>query len=89
MKRLITLLAITVASSAIPATGVTAEPGRTPSYLILRAPARVHRGPAYYPGRGYEVRPQSYSYGWFGVRPRRHLRRSTGYFENYIQWTKQ
>ncbi len=60
-----------------------------PSYLILRAPARTSKGHSYYPGRGYEVRTQAYAYGWFGARPRRHYRRSSGYYENYIQRSKK
>jgi hypothetical protein len=62
---------------------------RTPSYLILRAPAQVPHGPSYYPGRGYAVKPQAYAYGWFGAQPRSHWRRQTGHFSAYIQWSKQ
>ena len=40
---------------------------RTPSYLILRAPAQVPHGQPHYPGRGYAVKPQAYAYGWFGA----------------------
>ena len=60
-----------------------------PSYLILRAPARKHKGHAYYPGRAYEVRTQAYAYGWFGAKPRGSWKRSTGYYSSYIQWSKQ
>ena len=62
---------------------------REPSYLILRAPARSHKGHAFYPGRGYEVRTHAYAYGWFGARPRCHRERSMGYNSSYIQWSKQ
>ena len=62
---------------------------RAPSYLILRAPTRVHKGHANYTGRGYEVRTQTYAYGWFGAQPRRHFRRSAGYNESYIQRSRQ
>ena len=62
---------------------------RAPSYLVLRAPARAHKGHAYYPGRGYEVKTHAYAYGWFGAKPRRHWRRHTGYNSAYIQWSRQ
>ena len=60
-----------------------------PSYLILQAPARPHKGHAFYPGRGYEVRTHAYAYGWFGARPRRHHKRTTGYYGSYIEWSKR
>ena len=67
----------------------SAQDSRAPSYLILRAPAQVHQGQPYYPGRGYEVKPQAYAYGWFGAQPRSQWRRQTGYYSAYIQWSKQ
>jgi len=62
--------------------------GQEPSYLLLKAPARVHRGHAYYPGNAYVVRPHAYAYGWFGATPRLHMSRHTGHFSAYIQWSK-
>jgi hypothetical protein len=61
---------------------------RAPSYLILRAPAQKPQGRPYYPGRGYEVKPQAYAYGWFGAGSRSRWRRQTGYHGSYIRWTK-
>ncbi len=83
MKRLAAaiLIAMTI---TVGAPAAVSAGQRVPSYLILRAPARTHKGHSYYPGRGYEVRTQAYAYGWFGAKPRRHHRRSSGYYENYI-----
>jgi hypothetical protein len=64
------------------------RPG-VPAYLILRPPARDPHGHPYYPGKGYEVRPQAYAYGWFGVSSRSHWKRQTGYHASYIQWSRQ
>jgi hypothetical protein len=88
MRRLAAVIVILILVSMCCPAAATAQT-RRPSYLILRAPVRKFRGHAYYPGRGYEVRTEAYAYGWFGAKPRRHLRRSTGYNESYIQWTKQ
>ena len=88
MKKLAAAMLIAMTVTAVGPT-VASVTAREPSYLILRAPAQRPKGHAYYPGRGFEVRTHAYAYGWFGVKPRRHLRRSTGYWENYIQWTKQ
>ena len=74
---------------AMNATELCAQSPRVPSYLILRAPSRPPHSPAYYPGRGYEVRPQAYAYGWFGAQPRSHWYRHEGYNSAYIQWTKR
>ncbi|MHB0957567.1 MAG: hypothetical protein ACYC6N_00120 [Pirellulaceae bacterium] len=71
---------------ALPASG---QDPRVPSYLILRAPAQVSHGQPYHPGRGYEVKPQAYAYGWFGAQPRSHWHRQTGYYSAYIQWSKR
>ena len=88
MKQIIAVfvIATTLAGSGPVTTAVNA---REPSYLILRAPARSHKGNSFYPGRGYQVRTHAYAYGWFGVRPRCHLERSMGYNSSYIQWSKQ
>lgn len=69
--------------------GIAPLPARQPLYLILRAPARTPAGRAYYPGRSREVRSHTYAYGWFGVEPRQHAKRSTGYHGGHIQWAKQ
>ena len=89
MKKLIAAIIVTSTLTTILPAEASAQ-RRDPSYLILRAPARRHKGRTVYnPGRGFEVRTHAYAYGWFGVKPRGHLRRSTGYNESYIQWTKQ
>ena len=64
-----------------------AEP---PPYLLLRTPsAPVPHQPTYnhYPGLGYGVSTQAYSYGWFGAPPRQHWSRHFGYYRNYTQWS--
>ncbi len=64
--------------------------GQHPSYLLLRTPAApTHHRPTYgyYPGYGFGVESRSYSYGWFGVRPRRHWTRHFGYYQNYTEWS--
>ena len=76
-------------SIALCVTEARGENPRVPSYLILRAPARKPHGQPYYPGRGYEVKPQAYAYGWFGAAPRSHWYRHEGYNSSYIQWTKR
>ncbi len=61
-----------------------------PPYLVLRTPsAPVPHQPTYdqYPGVGYGVATQSYSYGWFGAQPRQHWSRHFGYYRNYTQWS--
>jgi hypothetical protein len=88
MKRLLLLILLLCGSIHQSATARRAA-AQSPSYLILRAPAQSHRGHAYYPGRGYEVKPQTYAYGWFGAQPRSHWKRHTGYYSNYIQWSKK
>jgi len=60
-----------------------------PSYLILRAPAKTHKGKAYQNGRGYEAPAHAYSYGWFGAKPRSHWRCHIPYYANYFQWSKR
>jgi hypothetical protein len=65
-----------------------------PSYLILRSPRKpVHHVPQHYhgvvPPRAYgaTVDRPTYAYGWFGVAPRKHWSRHTGYYRNYTQWS--
>jgi|CXWL01.1.fsa_nt_gi hypothetical protein len=61
-----------------------------PSYLILRGPVTQQPHPAsqgYYPGYGYAVEPQGYSYGWFGAKPVRQWTRHNGYYRNYTEWS--
>ena len=80
-------------AAGAPASPGTAQPPPlqqgAPAYLMLRAPAREPYRHPYYPGTGYEVRTQTYAYGWFGVSPRTHWKRQTGYQSNYIQWSRQ
>ena len=61
-----------------------------PSYLVLRGPVAPNPHPAsqgYYPGYGYAVQPQAYSYGWFGAQPTRQWTRHNGYYRNYTEWS--
>jgi hypothetical protein len=61
-----------------------------PPYLLLRAPTAPlpHRPThGYHPGYGFAVEAQAYSYGWFGVKPRRHWSRHFGYYRNYTEWS--
>ena len=88
MKKLAAALIVVTAIALVgPATREAC--GGPPAYLILRAPARAHKGNAYYPGRGFEVKTQAYAYGWFGARPRGSWKRTTGYDSSYIQWSKR
>ncbi|HJN12208.1 MAG: hypothetical protein QGH33_19995 [Pirellulaceae bacterium] len=74
--------------------GLPAMAQTPPSYLVLRSPhntvhtVRRHQS-RYVQPRGYEttVHRQTYAYGWFGVAPRRHWSRHTGYYGNYWQWS--
>ncbi len=88
MRHFIVALFLWAVAAASSVTAHAAD-GQVPSYLILKAPARTPKGSAYYPGRGYEVKAQTYAYGWFGVQPRGTWKRSTGYYSSYIQWSKQ
>jgi hypothetical protein len=68
-------------------TNVQATP---PSYLILRGPVASsphHTGQVRYPGYGYAVQPQTYSYGWFGAKPAKQWTRHFGYYRNYTEWS--
>ncbi|NLX55478.1 MAG: hypothetical protein GXY58_10225 [Planctomycetaceae bacterium] len=90
MRRLILMLGLLLGwGIAMHATELCAQSPRVPSYLMLRAPKRPPHSPPYYPGRGYEVRSQTYAYGWFGAQPRSHWYRHEGYNSAYIQWTKR
>lgn len=93
MKKWAITILLSLAAVGLPPTTTAAQPpspgSSAPPYLILRPPARDHHDRAYFPGKGYEVRPQSYAYGWFGAQPRTHWKRQTGYNSSYIQWTKQ
>ncbi|MFV1968236.1 MAG: hypothetical protein ACC628_22665 [Pirellulaceae bacterium] len=69
--------------------GRTAE-ARHPAYLLLRGPsssAPHHPTYGYYPGHPVQVETRAYSYGWFGVQPRRHWSRHTGYYGNFREWS--
>jgi hypothetical protein len=88
MKRIACALALWLVMSSVAAAQDLYVP-HAPSYLILSAPRPVHRGHQQYSGRGWEVRTSTYAYGWFGAMPRQHVRRSTGYYEGHLQWTKQ
>ena len=78
MRRLLIALVLVVAASVSPFSVCGQEP-QVPAYLVLQAPAKVHKGQAYYPGRGYAAKPQAYAYGWFGAQPRNQWRRQTGH----------
>lgn len=87
MKRLAIAL-ITIFSTLLLA-GQYAE-ARHPSYLVLRGPtAPLPHQPSYgyYPGYGYGVQTQMYSYGWFGQKPRPQWSRHFGYYRNYTEWS--
>ncbi len=63
-----------------------------PSYVLLYAPAAPdlphHPTYGYYPGTGYGVSTNAYSYGFFGVRPRHHHKTiHFGYYRDYTQWS--
>lgn len=61
-----------------------------PRYLILRTPtAPTPHQPTYgyYPGMVQPVQTSGYSYGWFGVQPRRHWSRHFGYYRQYTEWS--
>lgn len=69
---------------------VTKAEATHPSYLILRGPVTAHPHHAhqgYYPGYGYAVQPQAYSYGWFGATPKPQWTRHFGYYRNYTEWS--
>ena len=75
--------------AAAPAAADYPPPPQAPSYLLLRGP-RVQELQAThgrYPGMGYHVRSQAYSYGWFGAGRRRHKDVQHGYGNGYTQWT--
>ena len=60
-----------------------------PTYLLLRTPrtpAKSHAEYGYTPGRPRHVVGRGYTYGWFGVKPRRHWSRHFGYFRSYTEW---
>ena len=87
MKKWALLLVLAIVSTwVIPPAQVCAA---RPSYLVLRVPARQEKHRTYYPARGYAVKATPYAYGWFGVRPKRHWTRSTGYYGNYLQWSSR
>ncbi|MDA1049952.1 MAG: hypothetical protein O3C40_05665 [Planctomycetota bacterium] len=69
---------------------VTNAEASHPSYLILQGPVAPnphHTSQGYYPGHGYAVQPQAYSYGWFGAQPKRQWTRHNGYYRNYTEWS--
>ena len=69
---------------------VTDVEARHPSYLILRGPVAPHphhTDQGRYPGYGYAVQPQAYSYGWFGAKPAKQWTRHFGYYRNYTEWS--
>ncbi len=88
MKKLAAALVVAMALACL-GSATTVACAVEPSYLILRAPVRAPKGSGQYPGRGYEVRAQTYAYGWFGVKPRGTWKRTTGYDSSYIQWSKR
>lgn len=92
MKHWAVMVLIGLAAGTLPSSGAAQPPAPrqdVPAYLILRPPARDPHGHPYYPGRGYEVRPQAYAYGWFGATARSHWKRQTGYQSSSIRWSRQ
>ena len=62
---------------------------RNPTYLLLRTPrtpAKNQPQYGYTPGRPKEVVGRGYTYGWFGVKRRRHWSRHFGFYRNYTEW---
>lgn len=69
---------------------VSASEAQPPAYLILRAPATPqphHPDSRSYPGYGFGVETRTYSYGWFGAKPRPQWSRHFGYYRNYTEWS--
>ncbi len=93
MKRLSLAIACTcVLLSALLIT--PAAEAKRPTYVLLRPPAvqqtpKGHGPSYYYPGYGFGVGANKYSYGWFGVRSRGHWSRHFGYYRNYTEWSRQ
>jgi hypothetical protein len=60
-----------------------------PPYLILQTPPsgprQVPQGSN--PGIAHGVSTPAYSYGYFGVQPRKHVSRHYGYYRNYTEWS--
>jgi hypothetical protein len=60
-----------------------------PPYLILQTPPsgprQVPQGAN--PGIQHGVSAPAYSYGYFGVQPRKHVSRHYGYYRNYKEWS--
>ena len=61
-----------------------------PTYLLLGTPyseggRKPSRGD--YPGYGQRLQTSTYSYGWFGVQPRRHWSSHYGYYRQYREWS--
>jgi hypothetical protein len=95
------LLALCILSASLTGTAYARHPAHVvphhpgppaPRYLVLRgptAPVRHHPSYGYYPGRPVVVQPRAYSYGWFGVKSRRHWSRHTGYYGNYREWSAE
>ncbi|MBP89122.1 MAG: hypothetical protein CMJ64_20800 [Planctomycetaceae bacterium] len=82
-------LALILAALLIAGAAQTSE-AQHPSYLILRAPVAPqphHPSYGYYPGYGYDVETRTYSYGWFGAKPRPQWSRHFGYYRNYTEWS--
>lgn len=87
MKRLAIALITALSMTSLAARDAEA---RHPSYLILRGPvAPLPHQPSYgyYPGYGYGVETRTYSYGWFGAKPRPQWSRHFGHYRNYTEWS--
>lgn len=87
MQRFRTVIMSSVLVAGAMATNADAD---HPSYLILRGPVTAnphHAHQGYYPGYGYAVQPQAYSYGWFGADPKPQWTRSFGYYRSYREWS--
>lgn len=58
-----------------------------PHYLILQTPPSGprHVSQGFNPGLPERVSTPAYSYGYFGVAPRKHVSRHFGYYRNYTE----
>lgn len=69
---------------------IPAQAAPPPPYLVLttpRVPSQHQPTYGYYPGYAQPVQSSMYSYGWFGVKPRRHWSKHHGFYRSYTEWS--
>lgn len=83
MRRLLLTLGLLLALS-VPASG------GPPSYLLLRQAESPgpHNRPGTPAAEYYDVRANTYAYGYFGVGPRSHWSRQYGVHRMHTQWSR-